>query len=368
MRRLGVFALLAACSAGLLADGQRALTPASTFIDILREYTTGDPRYAVETLSEWKEARLNKDAVLPAGTTGLVYKAAAALLLTEAGMASRRFGRPAEGASRFAELRGWGLQKFFEVHSYRSHELIDGLAEQARATDDAELLSWVKSWYILTTSYCLEFQLHCTEGLLEKGLHHADKNDPEVMLWRGSVREPRIKTPAVYKHQMPRSVLHGQEARYWYRKALGKRPNLVEARMRLGRSLYVTQNDPDAAGYLESALEQAESERHVFAGYMAALTLGEIREAADDLEGAVPYYRRAVAMLRGHTASIALGLALIRSGQRDEGGEQGRLMFGTRGPGPESVMDPYAVYLSAQYWQSASRLDEMRKAVRGGRR
>lgn len=83
---------------------------------------------------------------------------------------------------------------------------------------------------------------------------------------------------------------------------------------------------------------------------------------------AIPYYRQAVEIHRGHIASVALGMALVRTGQRAEGWEQGRLMFGTRGTGNASLLDPWTVARSAQYWQSASRIEEMRKAVRGGLR
>ncbi len=363
---LGRFSLAVAllCAAVPSAAGRSALTPDSTFAEVLSEYTGGDARAAVEILSDWDEERLEREAVVPDDTPTLVAKAATALLLTEAGMASRRFGRPAEGASRFFEPTGWGLQKSFEVHSYRAHALIDTLATEAAERHDVEFLAWAKSWYILASSYCLEFDLACTDGLLEKGLHHADANDPEVMLWRGAIREPRIRTRAVFKHELSPSVTHGQEARYWFRKALEARPSLIEARVRLGRSLFVTQNDPAAEPYLVEALEQADATNHVFAGYMAALTLGEMAEADDRLSDAVPHYRRAITFVPGHTAHVALGLALIRLGQREEGWQQGRLMFGTRGPGTESVLDPFAVYLSAQYWQSASRLEQMRKAVR----
>jgi hypothetical protein len=364
MRTLPLVVTLVTCAAGLLADSRSALTPDSTFAEVLSEYIGGDARAAVEILSDWDEARLEREAVVPDDTPTLVGRAATALLLTESGMASRRFGRPSKGASRFFEPTGWGLQKSFEVHAYRAHALIDTLATEAAARHDVEFLAWAKSWYILSSSYCLEFQLACTEGLLEKGLHHADEDDPEVMLWRGSIREPRIRTRGVFAHQLSSSPSHGQEARYWFRKALEARPSLIEARVRLGRSLFVTQNDLAAEGYLLEAIEQADVANHVFAGYIAALTLGEMAEADDRLSDAVPHYRRAIAFVPGHTAHVALGLALVQLGQREDGWEQGRLMFGTRGPGTESVLDPFAVYLSAQYWQSASRIAEMRKAVR----
>ena len=137
--------------------------------------------------------------------------------------------------------------------------------------------------------------------------------------------------------------------------------------MRLGRTLHVTQNDPDAVDELERALADALKVNHVFAAHLSALMLGEIHEDQGRLTEAIPYYRQAVDIYRGHSASVALGMALVRTGQRLEGWEQGRLMFGTKGPDNTSLLDPWAIVRSAQYWQTASRIAEMRKAVRGGR-
>jgi tetratricopeptide (TPR) repeat protein len=371
MVRILLGALLVAVSATALltATQPRALTGQSTFADILTEYQLGDPRRAVEALATWDDERVVREAVVPEGATGLVPSATVALLLTESGMASRRFGRIQPEAMQMS-MGGWGLEKSFEVHSYRAYALIEDLVEQAKANDDAEVMAWVKSWYILITSYCLEFNslsVRCGQGLYEKGVHHADKNDPEVMLWRGSMTEPPIFSRWRTKDYFS-SVSYGQESRHWFKKALEKQPMLVEARMRLGRSLHVTQNDPDAAAVLEQALTDAVRINHVFAAHLAALTLGEIHEDQGRLLEAIPYYRQAVEIHRGHTASVALGMALVRTGQRAEGWEQGRLMFGTRGPGNASLLDPWTIARSAQYWQSASRIEEMRKAVRGGRR
>lgn len=353
----------------LTAAQPRALTTQSSFADILHEYQHGEPRRAVEALAQWDEDRVTLEAVVPEGAQGLVPPAAVALLLTEAGMANRRFGRIQPDYLQMS-MGGWGLEKAFEVHSYRAYTLIEELVDTAKANDDAELMAWVKSWYILTTSYCREFSnisVRCAEGLFEKGLHHADKNDPEVMLWRGSMTEPMILSRWRMKEAFA-SVGYGQESRYWLKKALEKQPMMVEARMRLGRSLHVTQNDPDATEVLERALADALKVNHVFAAHLSALLLGEILEDKGRLKEAIPYYRQAVEIYRGHSASVALGMALVRTGQRLEGWEQGRMMFGTKGPGTESLLDPWAIVRSAQYWQTASRIEEMRKAVRGGRR
>lgn len=363
MTRLALCVLV--CAGGVVVSASQ---PLQTFAEILAEYQQGEPRRAVEALAAWSDERIASEAVVPAGAEGLVPTAAVALLLTESGMASRRFGRIQRDYLQMS-MGGWGLEKAFEVHSYRAYSLVEDLVARAKASDDVEVLAWVTSWYILTTSYCREFgspEVRCADGLFEKGLHHADKSVPEVMLWRGSMTEPPILSRWRMKHYFS-NVGYGQESRHWFRRALDREPDLVEARMRLGRSLHVTQNDGAAVDVLEQALADALRLQHVFAAHLSALLLGEIHEDKGRLAEAIPYYRRAVDIYRGHTASVALGMALVRTGQRQEGWELGRLMFGTRGPGNESLLDPWAVVRSAQYWQTASRITEMRKAVRGGR-
>jgi tetratricopeptide (TPR) repeat protein len=344
------------------APQRRALSADATFPQILAEYRGGEPRRAVEVLAAWSDERVTSDMRMPGTVDDLASVGAMVLLLTESGMANRRFGEFEKGRG-FVNLGGWGLEKAFEVHAYRANQLVEKLAERAKATHDTELMAWIRSWYILSSSYCLQFQLHCAQGLLDKGRYIVGEEEPEVLLWRGAMNEPPIRTRWRLDHEVadPR---YGQASRWWYRKALDKDPMMVEARMRLGRSLHVTQNDPDATDILKRALTDALSVNHVFAAHLSALTLGEILEHEDKLDAAIPYYRKAVQIYRGHTASVALGQALVRSGYREEGWSLGQAMFGTMGPGPESLLDPWAVYWGAQYWQTASRITEMRKAVR----
>lgn len=333
------------------------------FPALVREYRSGNPQRAVEVIAGWKDREIETRFVAPLPTASLADQAAAALLLTEAGMASRRFGRFREEAPGELHLGYYGITKTFEGHAFESYRLIEMLTTRAKADRDAELMAWITSWYILAASYCREFAVHCGQSLYERGREVLDKADPEVMLWRGAMEEPTEKSRWRMRHEVFDPTV-GQEARYWYRKAIEARPAMVEARARLARSLHVTLNDPAAEALAAEALADARNQHHVFAGYLAALTLGEIVEARGDLGAAAEHYRAAVAFVPGHTAHIALGQALIRTGRRAEGWEQGRLMFGTSGDGHESVLDPFSIYTSAQYWQSASRVTEMRRAIR----
>ena len=354
-------ACLAVVGVSVVAAGP--VQEAQEFAALVREYRSGNPQRAVEVIAGWKDREIDTRYVAPSATAPLAEQAAAALLLTEAGMASRRFGRFREERPGELNLGYYGLTRTFEGHAFESYRLIETLTTRAKSANDAELMAWIKSWYILASSYCREFAIHCGQSLYERGREVLDKGDPEVMVWRGSMEEPTDKSRWRMRHEVYDPTV-GQEARYWFRKALEVKPSLVEARARLARSLHITLNEPEAEPLAVQALDDARTQRHVFAGYLAALTLGEIVEARGDLQGAAEHYQAAVAFVPGHTAHIARGQALIRSGRRAEGWELGRQMFGTRGDGLESVLDPFSIYTSAQYWQSASRVTEMRKAIR----
>jgi hypothetical protein len=101
--------------------------------------------------------------------------------------------------------------------------------------------------------------------------------------------------------------------------------------------------------------------------YLSGLFLGELIEHEGDLAGAIPYYRGAVASYPGaHTAAVALGQALVRTGLGETGWSAARTMFGDEGRGGTAVLDPWSVYRGAQYWQEASRLRLMREMVTVG--
>jgi len=82
------------------------------------------------------------------------------------------------------------------------------------------------------------------------------------------------------------------------------------------------------------------------------------------MDEAIRYYREAVSLIRAHTASIALGQALIRTGQPEEGWLIGSRMFGREGTGAPPIPDPFVLYRYAQYWQIDERLTTMRQMVR----
>jgi len=361
--------LAAAIVAGAARQAHAQERPSQDAFDrLVADYRGDDSLRAVTTLAQWTEAQVNASTRHVDTLTDPSTMAAAALLLTESGIISSRFGRLAEGVPTRVMLGHWGLSKSFEVHSYRANQLVEALMARAKRTSDAALIDWVKHWYIVTASYCRAYRRPCTRGLVDKGLHALDNRDPDVLLWRGAMRETgrasQWRPLPIPPQLMSLRVLINQEAHWAYRRALNIDPMHVEARMRLGRSLHLNQNDPSATPILQQALTDALAIGHVFAAHLSALTLGEILEDHGRLADAVPYYRQAVDIHPGATARIALAQALVRTGQREAGWAEGRLLIEAARPHAPRTADPWLSVRLGLYWQAANRITLMHDAVK----
>jgi hypothetical protein len=83
------------------------------------------------------------------------------------------------------------------------------------------------------------------------------------------------------------------------------------------------------------------------------------------MPAAIQFYRAALqTMPRSHSAAVALGQALVRSGNGIEGWRVARDMFGDEGLGVAPALDPWSIYRGGQYWQTASRVQAMRAVIR----
>jgi tetratricopeptide (TPR) repeat protein len=361
-----------------LARGQNGLSPSSSFDEIFTEYRRGNADAAVAAFTAWQPERVAAEARVgdPQDAKTL---AALALLHTEVAMRSGRFGRLAPNAPKRILLTGWGFGDYFEVHSYSAYAIVDRLLKRSRAEDDRGLFSFGKNWYILALSYCVRQNNRlCVRELMDKGEHDLDgAEDPEFLLLIGSLEEPvrvarpgdRRRMPIPFYPQGPGWMVfqskRAQQARWAFGRALERDPNLLEARMRLGRVYWVTNERQRSERELTVALQQAQASGNEFVTHLSALFLGELYEEMERMDAAVANFRIAVSVFpHAHTASLALGQALVRTGKGDEGWAIGRQMFGNEGPGVAPAVDPYAIYFAAQSWNGASRLRAMRAALR----
>jgi len=377
-RRVALAALLLAGGSVAAAQGDRQTSDTGEpFQQLFDRYRHGDAEGAADAFASWSDDRVDRDAKLAVDLDDHWTRAALAVLHTEAGLRNDTFGRYRKGTPNFINLGSWGLEDVFEIHAYTAYRTVDDLIVRARADGNSRLLAFGRSWYILAVSYCLRWQLDCAGGLFQKAQHHF-RDDPEITLLTGATAEAMMTVGSqdFLGMQLGNTQLgdvstsHGligperQEAEWSFRKVLKMDPSMVEARVRLGRTLFVLNRTEEARAELEESLHDARRQRHLFASYLAALFLGELIEEDGDLEGAISYYREAVALYpRAHTAAVALGQALVRTGRGTTGWTAAREMFGDEGRGGAAVLDPWSVYRGAQYWQEASRLRLMREMV-----
>lgn len=123
-------------------------------------------------------------------------------------------------------------------------------------------------------------------------------------------RGPRIATSHGRFHPFRAS-----DAMNRFRRVLEQEPRRAEARLRLGRVLYLLDRTDEARPELERALADARETDNVFSGYLAALFLGQLHEDADRVAEATDQYETALSIYPdGGTARLALGGSVPSSG------------------------------------------------------
>jgi tetratricopeptide (TPR) repeat protein len=351
----------------------------ATLVD---HYRNGDEERAVASLAQWDPADVEAAWRKPTDKDDPKHLASAAMLFTEAGFRTDTFGEIKKDAPKGELLIGWGAEArdVSEPYDRAAWTAIDELYKRAKNANDAGMLAFVREWLILTTSYCLRWErLVCAGDLLVVG-EKRFKWDTQLLLLEGSTAETAMVMPGLgtgmgMRFGNPKfpavstshGVFHGeqQEAEFTLRRVLKQDPSMIEAHLRLGRTLYLLDRNHEAADELNLTLWQARAAHHVFGTYLGQLFLGELREHQGDTPGAIQLYRAALQTLpRSHSAAVALGQALVRSGNGIEGWRVARDMFGDEGLGVAPALDPWSIYRGGQYWQTSARVQAMRRVIR----
>jgi tetratricopeptide (TPR) repeat protein len=340
-----------------------APAPTPSFAELLEQYRRGDAAAAIAAFARWTPVRIEAEALMPAGRHDAKVLAALALFHTEAGIAAGTFGRFASRMSPLTPSRGRGFTALFDVHSRAAFRYIHALEPDA-----TPWRAWfVQQWHELALLHCMRGRLvGCRDEILSRVGRDLDE-DPTVLVLIGAGAEPRrVARPGDKRKQIPNFYAGaGQESRWAFTRALRIDPTLVEARLRLGRVYWVTNERRRAERELTQALAEARAAGLRVETHLAALFLGELYEEQRRMDEAIDHFRMAVSLFPdAHSASLALGQALVRTGRTDEGWAIGRTMFGKEGPTTGPAPDPYVNYSQPILSQQTTRIAALRAAIR----
>jgi len=318
--------LLLLSASGALSQINPTVVPnLQPYLDVIEQYRRGDFEAAVVTLRSRTETQTAKSvrALMDRRTPGFQIPDvpamfAAAMLHTDTGFAAIEAQRTSEGSFHLraaADLLAWTMLKvpderqwLFARRDWRlmvvrilnfhfARDVEQSLRQAHRwAPDEVKIPRSGLRAEDLTES---DAEMDLALGSLAAGSAYMNARDLSV--------EGRGKDALVRQCR--------EQAEGHFRHALGLRPDLLEARLRLGRVLMDQDRTAEAEAELQTVLKQTTDSRTV---YLALLFLGEAAEEGDRLEEATDMYRRAVAIKPDcQAARVALAYASEREGRLD---------------------------------------------------
>lgn len=330
-------AVASACLVGATAPAAAKLDP--LYLDLLRRYARGERPEAIAALGEWSDGRLQKQVGIvedariaaercpkcPNPLAGVPLRAAVLL------HADRDKVEKPEPVGREETPRCPGAQA-----------RIAGRYAAVLARDPATR-DFARRFF-LTTALLWQHRACFDDALLQAraGIELFPR-DAELLLTAGCVLEEKAFLTGVSSRDDWPSALPQEwfkDARRELADAVASNPDLVLARVRLGRVLWRLGQPEPAREALEAAVARAREPEH---RYLAHLFLGRIHEDAQRLDQALSEYRRAAEVYpEGQSAAVALSHALQLAG--DTEGSRRALERGLS-DGP-MLRDPYSEYLA----------------------
>jgi tetratricopeptide (TPR) repeat protein len=350
--------------------------PSARFSLLFLQYRHGDAETAIDALAKWSEAELIVEAVQSPNDDEWT-RAALAIFLTEAGIRNARFGVYSDYSPKWILDRSWGLDNIYEIHSYKAYTIVKDLSRAALRKHDDKLLSFCLKWYDYVTSYVYRLRKPALINLRDIADHDLGEY-AEIRLLLGSMMETAMG-PGYYRVDIgcggalaspdgcvpqPGGGSPTQQAAYLLSHAIKKDPTLAEAHLRLAHVLHLKNLPLEARPHLDEAKRLALEQKLPYLVYMANLFLGDLEEHDGHYPQAIAFFREAVAAdPTAHIANIALGEALLKSGDR-AGFDEARRMFDDEDQTHPKKLDPWFYYRYAQYWRLAPGLRELRQMAR----
>ena len=285
----------------------------SAYRDAIERYRRGDRYVASETA--WTAHVSDEIGQLKRLPAESVPYEAAAMLHTDRDIQEREAAEQAE-----------------EVAPDTAPHLAAARQILALIRDDERRRAFERPWFLAVTLHLYR------RGQWALALHYVDaalrlyEDDPLLLLARGSLIESQtaldlppaladvfVRSPSREAGVLSRQAEHQarlRDAEATYRRALRALPDLVEARVRLGRVLHQRGEPSPAAVELAAAAAHPQADPPM--RYLAWLFLGAAREAEKRPREAVEAYRAAAALDTDSTvAAVALSHALHDAGDRD---------------------------------------------------
>jgi tetratricopeptide (TPR) repeat protein len=343
MRRIGLLVLAASCLRPGTADAQEA------YAGILFEYLTGDADAAVAKVRDLDRGEILA-GVHAFNTTGArnILPAAAALH-TEAALRTRGEGILGtfhlDVATAIVEF-GESQELKLKSNSSLSIHPMTAMA----ITDDVRSL-----WYCTVINVLLDTtRLRQANAYLAHALALFPR-DSEIRLIAGVEREMR-GSPRVADSSDGARRDARRDAERHYRAALAARPDLPEARLRLGRLLQQRGELAEARTLLAPLASSADTR----IAYLAQLFVGGIEDAFRHPDAALAAYDNAAARLPdAQTARLAASELRHRQGDRRAAADAVPAAVGDL-----ITFDPWWTYIFGEYWRADLLLDALRKMRR----
>ena len=346
--------------------------PSVEFVRLFNQYRTADADAAVAEFASWDRARVERESAIDLPADDLRAQAALAAFHTEAGIRNGSYHEWIPGPTANAN------SDFVEPHAQIAERIVQAFVSPA-ATKNEELTTFCRVWLLATRA----IRIRWGRGMTREALCGLEA-DPEVIFQLGGFVEkemgPEIGgdgTGGVLYYPGDgldrslelKSFAHGnmnperaRQAENMLHQAIAVRPDLIEARLHLGRLYYMVDRFPDAERELKATYTAAFSAHDVFVGYLAALFLGQLQQDRRRPDEARASYEAAIEINpSGQVARLALGQLLLSLGELDEGWHAMRA--GVSPPGQDTI-DPWTMYPDPEFRRVPALLREMRASVR----
>jgi tetratricopeptide (TPR) repeat protein len=339
----GVFAF-AIGSPGVVASSPQAKRP--LYVDIIELYRRGDDELALKQLA------MLTDSEIRIGRTALLAELTSATGMSAAGATAR-----IRTAVLLHTVRALSARAHDEVAEYRyQFNFAQEYLELLVSKEGRRVSPFVQTWRLFViASYHGQVGVQAARDF---GRHARDAHGDSALLLLalGATEEMGW---SLHQEEVAPAFVDGdlKDAERFYRQAIVISPELVEARVRLGRVLALRKDD-ESMKVLEQIGDGVEAPYQ----YLARLFEGDIYERAGKLAEAERQYLAAVALMpESQSAFVALAHVRHVQGARAQAAQDVRVTTGAKGV-PDTA-DPWFWYSRGTAWRGRVYLDDLRRMI-----